>query len=80
VPNSWKEEAESQSRELFDLMRIDGGIKSSRTVRLLVNTIWAVAHGADDGDKDDALINLAVFSGMACAALHDYANLLENGE
>ena len=48
-------------------------------IRLLVNRIWEVTHGPSqtDGDREDMLTNLSFLSGIACAALLNYAKALE---
>lgn len=54
-----------------------GQVKTADDVRNLVNAIWLVAHD-QDADRGEMLANLSLLSGVACAALCDYAVMLDD--
>lgn len=57
--------------------RVTGGIKTADDVRAVANAMWAVCH--DEGmDKKEMLNTLSLLSGMAVAALLDYAVMLDD--
>lgn len=68
-------------RRVFDAVKRDGGINTSDGVRALAGAMFAIckAGRADGGamSQDEIVATLALLTGMACAALDDYAKLLE---
>lgn len=55
------------------------GIKTAAGVRGLVEALWATAHN-EGLERQDMLFSLSLLAGMATAALHDYAKLLDEKE
>lgn len=55
---------------------LSGGMKTPEQIRALVDAMWETAHN-QELDRSLMLTDLAMLSGMASAALLDYAKKLE---
>lgn len=71
--DGWKELAEKEFAALNSGPITTDGDK----IKSLANCIYATSHRTDLTDSQMAS-NLALLSGMACAVLLDYANLLNS--
>lgn len=67
---SWNQVA----KEEFDAIQMP--INNAESIRHLVNCIWATTHD-DTIESSEMASNLALLSGMATAALLEYARELE---
>ena len=67
--------------KLFDAIKRHGGINTPHQFRQLANAIMVVARSgkSDGGEASEkaVLSNLALLSGMACAALSEAADQIE---
>lgn len=59
--------------DLFDIIHRDGGVRTADAARALAHATFAVGHNSKPLPHD-----LALLSGMAAAALIDYAVMLDD--
>ncbi len=77
--NTASENHKEASAKLMECLNRDHGINTAEGVRALVNAMVANMRN-DMQSRTDMLNNAALYSGMASAALIDYAKVLEEGE
>jgi hypothetical protein len=71
-----RREAREAREALMEEMKRSHGIKGPAAVRALMAAMWESTHD-QSMPREEMLSELALFSGMAMAALHDYAILLD---
>lgn len=64
-------------KAVFDAAKRDEGINTSTGVRALANAMFTLCRCSDEYTDQQLIDNLAFLTGMASAALLDYAKMLE---